>query len=610
MTHLIDYLFGGPGMLPRGACLGWDPMMIAVHATGAGLSAISYLIIPIAILVFLDRREDFDRTARRVAWLFVALFVAAGVSRVVEFLTIWQPMYGLQGLVKIAVACVGVAGAVLVWPQLPRLLRLPSPAQLARANAALAQANASLEATVAWRTHELEMAKQRFEQALSRSNITVFTQDRDLVYTWIHNPRLGLSEEQIIGHKADELLPADAATRSTRVKQRALDTGETLTTTLSVPTGSGGYLYLDMTISPTHDQQGKIDGILCTAVDVTEKRLFEIRLASMAAQLATANQRFELALENSPITVFEQDTELRYTFIENPPEGTRVEDYLGRTDAELFSEADQRRIVPPKRRVFEERRRENVEIDVEIGGMQRFYDLRLEPKLDDAGEVTGVIGTAVDLTERRRTEQQLRLVMRELTHRSKNLLAVIQAMARKTASLAEDTDEFVANFSARLRAISAAHDLLVSRSWSGAGLGDVLRASLVQTVDPGSSQIRMEGPELMLAPDTAQNLGLAFHELTTNATKYGALSTEAGCLTISWERAEGEIRIVWREEGGPEIAGPPERRGFGRVLLERLVGATLNGSVELEFRRAGLSCRIVFPDERLAADEANPATGR
>ena len=105
-----------------------------------------------------------------------------------------------------------------------------------------------------------------------------------------------------------------------------------------------------------------------------------------------------------------------------------------------------------------------------MAGAQRFFDLTLEARTDDDGKVQGIVGTALDLTERRRDEQRMRLMMRELTHRSKNLLAVIQAMARKTASLSDDIDSFIADFSSRLRAMAAAHDLLVSQSWHGADL--------------------------------------------------------------------------------------------------------------------------------------------
>jgi two-component sensor histidine kinase len=243
--------------------------------------------------------------------------------------------------------------------------------------------------------------------------------------------------------------------------------------------------------------------------------------------------------------------------------------------------------------------REALEVEVAVGGQLRFYDLRLEPKTDASGEVLGVIGTALDLTDRQRDERRMRLMMRELTHRSKNLLAVIQAMARKTASLSGDIDSFIADFSARLRAMAAAHDLLVSQSWHGADLGELIRASVAQTIAPTAEQVKMHGPPLMLSPDSAQNLSLAFHELATNASKYGALAADAGELEIAWTLDEGgAVHICWQERGGPPVT-PPARHGFGRVLLERLVGATLNGSVTLDFRPEGLVCDIVFPQERL-----------
>ena len=334
-------------------------------------------------------------------------------------------------------------------------------------------------------------------------------------------------------------------------------------------------------------------------VDVTEKRLFEVRLAAMAAQIAAAYRRLELALENSPITVFEQDAELRYAVIHNPPPGTTADDFVGRTDDEVFSEADQRRIVPAKRRVLERRARETPRGRGRASAAaRRYYDLTLEPKLDADGRGGGRDRHRPRPDRAPASEQQMRLVMRELTHRSKNLLAVIQAMARKTASLSDDIDSFVAGFSARLRAMAAAQDLLVAHAWSGADLEELVRASLAQSIDPASAAVRLDGPPLRLAPDTAQNLGLAFHELTTNAAKYGALSTERGRVEISWRQEDGDVRIRWREVDGPPVAAP-ERQGFGLVLLERLVGATLGGNVAMHFRPEGLECEIVFPADRL-----------
>jgi PAS domain S-box-containing protein len=582
-----------------GASLASHPGLLALHAISGLLIALAYLIIPAAVWSFLRRRRDFEPNARRAAMLFILFIVAAAFFHIATVAGLWAPTYTVQGVLKAFMAVTALATAVTFWRQLPRLLALPSPRDLARANLALVQANASLETTVAWRTHELERANQRFEQALSRSNITVYTQDTDLRFTWIHNPRLGLTPEEVIGRRTPDFLREGAPDESLELKQRALASGLTASDTIAVATPHEGTLYLDMTVSPTLNQQGEIDGVLCTAVDVTEKRLFEVRLAAMAAQLGAASHRFELALENSGITVFEQDADLRYAYVYNPPPGTRPEDFLGRTDADLFPEHQQRRIVPAKERVLASGDRETVEVELEFGGIVRFLVLTLEAVADDEGRVAGVLGTAVDLTDRRQDEKRMRLMMRELTHRSKNLLAVIQAMARKTAGLSDDMDGFIADFSSRLRAMAAAQDLLVSHSWQGADLGDLLRASVAQTVAPDGEQVRIDGPALMLAPDSAQNLGLAFHELATNASKYGALATETGALDVSWTRADGRVRIVWRERGGPPVT-PPERRGFGRVLLERLVGATLNGSVNLDFRPDGLLCEIDFPEAGLA----------
>ncbi len=604
MNQTSSSLFGTEGLLPLGASMGWQWSLLILHALSDGAIAASFFVLAAAIGFLTHRRRDLPRGARRAAALFMVVFLSAGATHLLGLIELWVTIHALQGIFKALTAGAALATAVMIWPLIPKLLALPSPRDLARANHALVQSNASLETTIAWRTHEIDLARQRFEQALSRSNITVFTQDTDLRYTWIHNPRLGLTEEDLLGRTTEEILPDGTPDETVTLKRKAL-AGETGSATVAYPSGDGGSLYLDMTVSPTVDKHGKIDGILCTAIDVTEMRLFEVRLTSMATQLATAYQRFELAFENSAITVFEQNADLRYTYMYNPPAGMRPDDFLDRTDADIFPPGDLPGIVGPKQRVLQSGGRENVELEVEVAGVLRFFDLTLEAQTDELGAVLGLVGTALDLTDRRQDEKRIRLMLRELTHRSKNLLAVIQAMARKTASMSGDIDSFVVDFSARLRAMAAAHDLLVSQSWNGADLGELLRASVAQTIAPTAEQVQMTGPPLMLAPDTAQNLSLAFHELATNASKYGALAADEGELAVTWCHKDGEVRISWRESGGPTVT-PPEHRGFGRVLLERLVGATLNGSVTLDFRPEGLVCDIVFPHDRLNARWETP----
>ncbi len=509
----------------------------------------------------------------------VALSLAAAFLAHVLLLT-RLPADWTQVLVGIAAAAITLGAVIVAWTA------VSGPAA-PRADA--------VEPVDDGRVRELEEINRRFELALSSANVTVFDQDADLRYAWLHNPRPGLTAAA-----AGEAMPGTEPPGAVALKREVLATGETRTGGVVVALRDGGVHHFDLTFVPTRDADGAVDGLLGTAVDVTERRLLDVRLAAMAAQAAAAYRRFDLALEDSAITVFEQDAGLRYTFMHNPPPGTEPEDFLGRTDAEVFGQRNLGRLSALKRRVVESGEREAAELDLEIGGAHRFYALRVDAKTGELGDIEGVIGTAVDLTERRRHEQSLRVVMRELTHRSKNLLAVVQAMARKTASAAPDTETFVRDFSSRLRAIAAAHDLLVAESWSGADLRGLLAASLSQSIDPEGPGVRVEGPDLKLAPDAAQMLALAFHELTMNAVKHGSLRDPGGRIVIDWHRDGDEVRLRWREEGGPPVA-PPERSGFGRVLLERLVGASLGGTVSLDFRPDGLVCALAFPKDRLIA---------
>jgi two-component sensor histidine kinase len=572
-----------------------SPVQVRLGAAAELASAFACAGLAAAAGWFLIRRKDLAPAARLLGGLLVAFLLARVLTHVMAIVTLWTEIPGGILTVKLLTATVSVTAAALAWPQLPKLLALPSPNDLARSNAALAQANSSLETAIAWRTYELEQANERFELALARSSISVFTQDRDLRFTWVCNPRPGIAPAL---DRRGDAAPMDEAPEVVDLKRGVLATGAATAGAVAIP-GPEGIRHYDLMVSPTRNREGVVDGILCTAVDTTETRRFNERLAALAAQVAAAYDRIELALENSPITVFEQDRDLRYTFVHNPPSG-QPETYLGRTDEEIFGEADLRGLAPVKRRVLESSRPERVELELTFDGEPRYLDIRLEPRTGATGMVEGLVGTAVDLSERRRDERQMRLVMRELTHRSKNLLAVIQAMARKTASTAPDLDTFIRDFSARLRAIAAAHDLLVAESWSGAELRDLLTASLAQTIDPAAPEIRIDGPVVRLSPDTAQTLGLAFHELTMNAVRHGALSVPGGRLSVLWRRDDGLVALEWRESGGPTVAAPG-RNGFGRVLLERLVGSSLGGTVTMDFRPEGLVCSLRFPDDRLAA---------
>jgi two-component sensor histidine kinase len=189
--------------------------------------------------------------------------------------------------------------------------------------------------------------------------------------------------------------------------------------------------------------------------------------------------------------------------------------------------------------------------------------------------------------------------MGELTHRSKNLLSVVQAIASQTGRTVDTFEEFQKRFAQRLRGLAASHDLLVLQNWQGASLSDLVRDQLAPFTEAGSERVTMSGPDVLLRPEAAEAIGLALHELATNAVKYGALSVPGGHVTISWAFEDHGIEprqflVNWLEHGGPGVT-PPSRKGFGHIMFERLVTKSLNGSVAIDFARQGLIWKLSIP---------------
>ena len=331
------------------------------------------------------------------------------------------------------------------------------------------------------------------------------------------------------------------------------------------------------------------------------KRLKE-QVETHASELNLLRARFanyETALRGSHVTVSTQDRDLRYTSVSSPMLGRSIEDVLGRTDEELLPADRSAGIVALKRETLATGQPKRAEVAFTEGPATRWYDVHIEPMRDPAGSIVGLTCASVDITERKEGEAHLRLLLRELTHRSKNLLAVIQAMARQTARHAGSTDGFLSQFSARLQALAASHDLLVRESWHGASLGELVRSQL-SAYD--NNQVAVEGPDIALKPEAAQNLGLALHELAINAKRYGALSVPNGRVSVSWspDSRSNAVEINWLEQFGPKVKAR-RTRGFGSVVIERNLARAADAKVELEFEPEGVRCRIVIPASQVLA---------
>jgi len=238
------------------------------------------------------------------------------------------------------------------------------------------------------------------------------------------------------------------------------------------------------------------------------------------------------------------------------------------------------------------------EMRIDYAAGTHWYDLTLVPTRDETGAIDGLVGGAVDISERKQYEAHVRLLLREITHRSKNLLAVTQAIMRQTATHASSVADFTARFSARMDALAGSLDLLVQEDWRGVTLADLVRSQLAHHADAGESQIELDGGRLQLPPDAAQNIGMALHELATNASKYGALSVPEGRVRVSWEteinsKGENFCRLTWQERNGPTVVAPA-RRGFGQVVIERTVARAVGGKVTLLYPPEGVHWTLEF----------------
>ncbi|QND63682.1 PAS domain S-box protein [Mesorhizobium loti] len=231
--------------------------------------------------------------------------------------------------------------------------------------------------------------------------------------------------------------------------------------------------------------------------------------------------------------------------------------------------------------------------------------LTVSPIRNASGEIIGASKIARDITATKESERRIRLLLREVNHRVKNQFAVILSMIRETSKRSTDPREFEELIRSRIMALSRSHDLLVNSEWAGASLFDLVQEQLKPFGH--EEQISLSGPLLTLQPNAVQNLGMAFHELGTNSSKYGALADDTGRLEITWQIATGvsgkrEIHLVWdetmpvhEEERPGERQDENTRKGFGTVVLQRVAPQSLNGSAVLERSPGHLSWSLTAP---------------
>ena len=238
-------------------------------------------------------------------------------------------------------------------------------------------------------------------------------------------------------------------------------------------------------------------------------------------------------------------------------------------------------------------------------GSQFWASLSVSPVKDEQGKIVQHFASLVDLTSFKAEQATCKLLIGELNHRVKNTLATVQSVVRQGLKAATDPAVIRESIESRIFALSRSHDILSRENWKSAGLHDLIDASLepFAVTDRRVERFNVEGCNLRLPPKAALALGIAFHELATNAFKYGALSNDAGTVSIFWkvQSSQSGKRLIlhWREKDGPEVT-PPTRKGFGSKVLERGLAHELHGEVHVEYPPTGVVCTIDIPVPQIA----------
>lgn len=216
--------------------------------------------------------------------------------------------------------------------------------------------------------------------------------------------------------------------------------------------------------------------------------------------------------------------------------------------------------------------------------------LTVSPIKNAQGEIIGAAKIARDITDRKRTDAHIVILAQEAEHRTKNILATVQAAVNLSRS---DTIEGLKrNIEGRIQALANVHDLLVKSHWSGAELSSIASQELAPYSGDSEARVRVAGPNVLLEPHAAQAIAITLHELTTNAAKYGALSVPEGQVDVRWSlAANSRVILRWTENGGPPTT-TPTHHGFGATVIARVIRSELNGDIQLDWRTEGLACEI------------------
>jgi PAS domain S-box-containing protein len=354
--------------------------------------------------------------------------------------------------------------------------------------------------------------------------------------------------------------------------------------------------------TPLHDGTGAIVGVVNMMVDISERKEAEQALAERNAQLALAGRAARVGSYAYDVDTGMLQISEGYAAIHGLPEGT-TETALSQWRTRVHPE-DLARVEGVRDQVFADQRNEyNVEYRIiRSDGEICWIERRSCISYRGDGRPDRVVGVTIDVTERKRVEEHQRVLVAELDHRVKNALATVSAVVCRTLETGSSTADIVSALVGRVQSMARAHELLSSRRWQGISLTELIQREIAPYAT--NTNIEIDGPEIMLSAEAGQAMAMVFHELVTNAAKYGALSTQCGRVLVRWNRkpngnARARLVVEWQESGGPSVAAS-SKSGYGTSIVRELIPYELGGTVDFVLARDGVRCRLDIPGESLA----------
>jgi PAS domain S-box-containing protein len=406
---------------------------------------------------------------------------------------------------------------------------------------------------------------------------------------------VGYSEAELLARTVPDITHPDDRDESRELAQR-LDAGqsEVFDVEKRYIRKDGKVVWVRTTVNAIRDEFGRPLRHTVVTQDLSARKQAE-------QALEASNARLQLALNATRLGWWQYDPHRRVILVDRrlkeifdfTDDKTPIEEFIKRVHPDDLERvwADREAALNPAdpkpyAHEYRIRRRDGEVRWVEAHGLADFEGAGSDRR------VVNFVGTVADVTERKEREEREHLLMREVNHRAKNMLSVVDAIAHQTA--ARNAEGFVERFSERIQALSANQELLVRNEWRGVEIEDLVRAQLSHFVDLIGSRIVLDGPRLRLKPASAQAIGLAVHELATNAGKYGALSTDKGRVDVFWGTDGGALAMSWTERDGPPVSAPA-RRGFGTIVMEAMAARSVNGKVQLDYAPSGLIWRLTCP---------------